>query len=194
MLALAHSGLCNTFLNTERYAEALQHFNDSYAIDKATGNKLNEGYDQRNRSMAFWWLARFDDAHTLLSQALDIAEQGHNKDLQASIKLTEAQISLSRRRFPEAIAKSQQALDLAGAQNKDVAVEGKHLIGLSQALSGQAREGQAVCLEASETAATVNDPLQLSKSQLTLPQASLASGDTQRALESSLQARAFFAT
>src|SRR5256714_14744287 len=126
MLALAHSGLCNTFLNTERYAEALQHLNDSYAIDKATGNKLYEGFDLWNRGIAFWWLARYDDAHTSLSQASDIAEGSHNKDLQASIKLTEAQISLSGRRFPEAIAKSQQALDLAGAQNKYVAVEGKY--------------------------------------------------------------------
>jgi serine/threonine protein kinase/Flp pilus assembly protein TadD len=194
LLALAHSALGTLFLNTERYAEALQHFNDSYAIDKATGNKLNEGYDQRNRSIAFWWLARYDDAHTSLSQASDIAEGGHNKDLQASIKLTEAQISLSGRRFPEAIAKIQQALDLAGAQNKYVAVEGKCLIGLSQALSGQAREGQAICQEASETAATLNDPLLLSKSQLALAEASLASGDTQHAIESAMQAQAFFAS
>ena len=191
-LALAHSSLGNLFLNTERYVEALQHFNDSYAIDKATSNKFYEGYDLWGRGVASWWLGRSDDAHTLLSQASEIA--GNNKDLQASIKLTEAQISLSERRFPEAIAKSQQALDLAGAQNKYVAVEGKYLIGLSQALSGQAREGQAACQEASETAATLNDPLQLAKSQLALAEASLALGDTQRAIESAKQSQVFFAS
>jgi tetratricopeptide (TPR) repeat protein len=100
---------------------------------------------------------------------------------------------LNEQKFAEAGAKSQQALDLAGAQDKAVAVEGKYLLGLSQALSGRAPAGTALCQEASDAAAALGDPLLLAESQLALAEAALTSGDTKRAIESALKAQTFFA-
>jgi tetratricopeptide (TPR) repeat protein len=124
-----------------------------------------------------------------------IAKQkgGSFTGLQAAIDLAGAQISLNEQKFAEAGAKSQQALDLAGAQDKAVAVEGKYLLGLSQALSGRAPAGTALCQEASDTAAALGDPLLLAESQLALAEAALNASDTKRAIDSALKAQTFFA-
>jgi tetratricopeptide (TPR) repeat protein len=159
------------------------------------GNQLYEGYALMNLGAALWGLGSYDDARKMLGQASDIARQksGSFTALQAAIDLVEAQISLSERKFAEAGAKSQHALDLAAAQDKAVAVEGKYLLGLSEALSGRAAAGTVLCQEASDAAAPLGDPLLLAKAQLALAEAALASGDPKRASEIALQAQTFFA-
>lgn len=194
-IAYSQSSIGNLLFDEERYAEARQYFSESYSRYKSMGNQIYEGYALMNLGAALWGLGNYDEARRMLGQASGIAkaESSNFKALQASINLIEAQMALSERRFPEAREKSQQALDLAGGQDKGVAVEGKYLIGLSQALSGQASAaGQAACKEAADAAASLGDPLLLSKSQLALAEASLASGDMERAIESAKAAQAFF--
>jgi hypothetical protein len=131
----------------------------------------------------------------MIGQASVIAKQkgGSFTGLQAGIDLVEAQIALNEQKFPDVGAKSQHALDLSGAQDKAVAVEGKYLLGLSQALSGRAPAGTTLCQEASDAAASLGDPLLLAESQLALAEAALNSGDTKRAIENALKAQIFFA-
>jgi tetratricopeptide (TPR) repeat protein len=194
-IAYSHGSMGNLLYEQERYAEAREHFGESYERYKSAGNQLYQGYALMNLSAALWGLGHFDDARNMLNQASDIASRKSSdlKGLQTSINLLEADMSLSERHFPEVLSKSRQAMDLAGTQNLSVTVEGKYLIGLAQALSGQTRAGQTTCQEATDAAAPLGDPLLLSRSQLALAEASLAAGDTQRAIASAKQAQAFFA-
>jgi len=131
----------------------------------------------------------------LLGAASNIAkEKGSSYSaLQAAISLVEAQIALSERRFPEAEAQSRQALNLAGAEDKFVAIQGKYLLGLSQAFEGRAPAGQALCQQASDAAVPLGDPLLIAKSQLALAEAALVAGDGKTAIDAAKHAQTFFA-
>jgi serine/threonine protein kinase/Tfp pilus assembly protein PilF len=191
-IAYSHTNLGQFLLDAEKYSEALQHFDASYTGNRGMGNQLYMAYDLMNRGASLWRLGRYNDARASLDQAANTARQAGSKELQSYLSLHEAQISLSDLRFPDAIAKAQQALYLAGSQNKTVAIRGNYLVGLAQALSGQAGDGQAACEEASTSAASLGDPLLLARTRLALAEAALAAGDTQRALESAKQSQAFF--
>jgi hypothetical protein len=159
------------------------------------GNQLYEGYALMNIGAVCWASGHYDRARQMLGEGSGIAKQkgGSFNALQAAISLTEAQISLSERKFLEAAAKSQQALDLTGAEDRAAAVQGKYLLGLAQALSGRPLAGQALCQEATNNAALLGDPLLRARSELALAEAALSAGDTKHALESARIAQTFFA-
>ncbi len=158
------------------------------------GNQLYQGYALLNLGATLWWLGQNDEARKLLGEASDIVKQKGSSftALEAAIGLMEAQIALSERRLREAEAQSRQALDLAGAEDKFVAVQGKYLMGLSQALGGRAPAGQALCQQASDAAVPLGDPLLIAKSQLALAEAALAAGDAKTALDMAKRAQTFF--
>ena len=195
-IASAQSSIGVLLLDQERYAEALQYFEQNYAANKSLNNQLFIGYALLNRGHTHWRLGHYDEARGDLEQASAIAKRDGSsfKELQAHINIVEAQIALAERRFAEGAAKSQQALDLAGSGNKVVNVRGKQLKGLAQALSGQTRAGQALCEEAVTAAAPLGDPLILARAQLALAEATLAAGDAPPAITMAQQSRAFFAT
>ena len=194
-IAYAHGSIGSLLFAEEQYADARQHFEEGRVRYNSMGNQLYEGYALMNLGAVLWRLGSGDDARKMLDQASVIAKQkdGSFTGLQAAIDLVEAQISLNEQKFADAGAKSQQALDLAGAQDKAVAVEGKYLLGLSQAKSGRAPAGTTLCQEATDAAASLGDPLLLAESQLALAEAAMTSGDAKRAIESALKAQSFFA-
>jgi tetratricopeptide (TPR) repeat protein len=193
-IAYAHVTLGNLLLDKESYDEARQHFDTAYTAFDSMGNQLNKGYALMSRGAAYWRLGSYDKAHADLDAASAIARQEGSsfRELQAFINLVEAQMALGERRFPEAAAKSQEAINLAGEQNKLVAARGKYTTGLAKALSGQASGGEAACQEASDAASSLGDPLLLARTQLALAEAAFAAGDTERALASAKQAQVFF--
>lgn len=193
-VAYAHGSVGGLMLIQEQYAQAREHFEEGRARYKAMGNQFYEGYALRNLGAALWGLGNYDGSRQMLAQATEIARQKSSYTaLQTEINLLEAQILLSERKFAEAAAKSQQGLNLAAAaQDKASVAEGKLLLGLSQALSGRAAAGMALCQEAVDAAGTLGDPLLLARAQLALAEAALASGDTKRASESARQAQTFF--
>ena len=194
-IAYTHGSIGTVLLIQEKYAEALQHFEDGRDRHKAMGNQLYVGYALMNVGAARWALGQYDLAHQSLSDALGIANQkgGSYTALQVAISLSEAQMFLNERKFSEAAERSRQALDLAGANDQAVAVEGSYLLGLAQALSGRAASGQHLCQQASEAATALGDPLMLARTQLALAEATLAAGDAKRALMNARLAQTFFA-
>jgi serine/threonine protein kinase/Tfp pilus assembly protein PilF len=192
-IAYSHGSIGNLMFIQEQYAEARQHFEEGRTRYKAMGNQLYEGYALMNLGSVYWELGNSEAASKMIEEASEIAKKAGSTALQATIDLVEAQMLLSERKLAPAEAKSRQALELAAAQDKAVAVEGKYLQGLSQALSGRAPAGTALCQEATDAAAPLGDPLLLAKAQLALAEAAFASGDTKRASEMARQAQAFFA-
>jgi len=194
-IAYCHGSIGSLLFAQEQYAEARQHFEEGRARYKSLGNQLYEGYALMNLGAALWKLGNYDESRKMLQQASEIAKQKASSftALQAAIDLVEAEISLSDRKFAEAGAKAKQALDLAGGENKGVAVEANNLMGLSQALSGRAAAGLALCQQASDTVVSLTDPLLRAKSQLALAEVALIAGDAKRAVESAREAQTFFA-
>ena len=193
-IAYSHGSIGSLLLAEEQYADARQHFEEGRVRYNSMGNQLYEGYAMMNLGTALWGLGSRDDARKMLGQASVIAKQkgGSFTGLQTAIDLVEAQIALNEQKFAEAGAKSQHALDVSGAQDKAVAVEGKYLLGLSEALSGRAAAGTTLCQEASDAAGSLGDPLLIAETQLALAEAAFTSGDTKRAIENALKAQAFF--
>ncbi len=125
-----------------------------------------------------------------LTQASSIAEQANaSKSLSSWYSLAVARMALSRRQFPEAKVRSQQALALAGTNLKGTAVEANYTLGLAQAFSGAAREGRSKCEQAVEIATQSKDPALLSEALLALAEAQLLSGDAAGALTTALRSQ-----
>jgi serine/threonine protein kinase/Tfp pilus assembly protein PilF len=195
-IAAAHTSIGSLLSGLEKYSDALPHFEQSYQIQKSLNNQLNLGYALLNRGGAHWSLGHQKEASSDIAQASEIAKKddASYKTLQVAIELDQAEMALSERKFSEVIASADRALELGGSQSKTANVRGKYLKGLAQALSSQARAGQALCEEAVTAAAPVGDPLLLAQAQLALAEASLAAGDTQHAITSAQQARSFFSS
>jgi serine/threonine protein kinase/Tfp pilus assembly protein PilF len=193
-IAAAHTSIGNLLSDLEKYGEAFQHLEQSYQIQKSLNNQLNIGYGLLNRGGAQWNLGHQKEASSDLAQASEIArrEDAGYKTLQVAVDLALAEMALRERQFHEAIANSNRALELAGAQGTAANIRGKYVGGLAQALSGQARAGQALCDEAVTAATPLGDPLLRARAQLALAEASLAAGDTERAIANAQQSRSFF--
>lgn len=193
-VALAQASIGNVLLDQEKYAEALESFEQSYAIQKSLNNQLQIGYALLNRGAAHWRLGRDEEARRDLGEATTLAgrDDAAFKELQAHVLLVQAQMSLADRDFRSAIDRATQANALAGEQVKIVRVRAGYLMGLAQSLAGQTRVGQKACEEATEAAASLNDPPLVARARLALAEASLVAGDNQRAITAAQESRAFF--
>jgi tetratricopeptide (TPR) repeat protein len=130
-----------------------------------------------------------------LNEAATQADQpgGRYKQVLAEIQTINAQIALSQRRLPDARSKSAEAIEMAGEQYKDLAVEARYTLGLALARAGASRDGQKACAEAVEMARNLGDAALLSRAILAAAEADLKNGDAQNALTNALQAQTRFA-
>lgn len=193
--AYAHIYLGSLLSYQEKFPQALAHFEESYRIDTALKVNTRIGYDLLNRGNVLWQLGRYDEAQDALDQAASWATQpeGQNKQLLAWVLLFNAQMSLSRQSFDDAVSKSRQAKALAGTQYKDVAAQATSTLGLAQALSGTQGAGVRSCQQAVDLARSVGSPRLVSGSQLALAEAMLEAGNTQDALKTALASQEAFA-
>ncbi len=179
----------------ERYPDALPHLDESFRIDESTGAKIGMGYDQSYRGMVLWQLGRYQEADAALKLAFSIANQpeANYKEVLALVHLTDSQMALSERRFVEARAKAEKALQMAGTEVKDLTLQAKYCIGLAQAFSGAPVPARKLCEEAVAMAKEGKSPRQISSALLALAEVLLLGKDAQGALAAALQAQAIFA-
>ena len=116
------------------------------------------------------------------------------KQLIPEIERSLAQMALTQRRFPEAQARAQSSLSLAGMQYKNVAIEAKFTLGLAKASTASTAEAKKLCLEAVNLAKEGGDSALLSRAMLALAETMLETDDARTALELATQAQARFAT
>ena len=193
-MAYSHGSIASLLLNQDQYTDARQHLETARTLYQSLGNQLYEGYALMSLGSALWRLGNFDDARRMLQAASDIAKQktGSFAGLQAQILLVEAETSLNERKFADAETKAKQAMDLAGGQDKAVAVAAQNLIALSQANTGRAAAALTLCQQASNTAASLGDPLLVAQSQLALAEIALLAGDWKRSVDNAGAAQKFF--
>jgi serine/threonine protein kinase/Flp pilus assembly protein TadD len=192
--SLAHEDLGLLFIRRGGYPEALPHLQEGYAIAKSLNMKKTLVLILIDRANASWRLGRYDDARAALSEASPTAEHPDaSRDLAAAYYLAAARLALSERQFHEAGAKAQKVIDLATDRLKDRIIAAAFTVGLAQALSGSARQGQLKSQEAVDMARQSGDPFLLSEALLSLAEAMMESGNTGGALKNALESQDLFA-
>jgi tetratricopeptide (TPR) repeat protein/tRNA A-37 threonylcarbamoyl transferase component Bud32 len=192
--SLAHEGLGLTLLAQEDYAGALEAFGRNLQAARALGFAPNITHALSNRGNVLWRLGRYDEARQSLAEALQSAQRAERPDAEtlARLRLNDAQIALSLRRFGAAESAGRAALKMAGAEFEAIAVEARSVVGLARALSGAAQEGVRECEGAAEAARKSGSPRLVSAALLALASARLEAGDTQGALSAATEARETF--
>ena len=193
-LARVHMELGSSLHHQEKYLEAIGHFEECYKIDLFLGNRSQVGYDLLNRGNMFQQLGRFTEARADYAQTLSIADEPNNgnKQLQAWVHLFYARLAFSEGDYQEAKVESRLADRLADSQFRDIALQAKYTLGLSEAFSGTPRAGVTSCKEAMGVATVTGDPRLISYAQLAYAEALFLSEDTQEALINAQQAQQSF--
>jgi serine/threonine protein kinase/Flp pilus assembly protein TadD len=189
----AEEGLGTVAEHRQQYPLALKHFEEKYRISTSLNNRLSIGFAALSRGSVLNELGRFAEARLALAEARTIAESGGSKELQALVHLTSARLSLSERKFPEAIAESQQAISLSQSTFRATYVRANAVLGLAESGSGQAAAGRKHSEEAVKQARTLRDPLPLSNALLALAEVILDGGDAAGALAPANEAHQRFA-
>jgi tetratricopeptide (TPR) repeat protein len=194
-VALLHEGIGNVLSVQELYSEALPHFDRNYEINKSLNTGVYVGYAAIGRASVLWQIGRFKETKAALDEVSSIAQrpQGVNKQLMTYALLIDARSDLSNGELRVSKEKSHQAIELAGTQNKDAAVQARCTLGLAQARSTAAPAGTRFCEQAVDIATLTGDPQLLSSALLAWAEAMLENGDARRALETALKAQNSFA-
>jgi serine/threonine protein kinase/tetratricopeptide (TPR) repeat protein len=190
-IASSHSEIGRVLIRQARYTEAFEHFQASYDTNNSLGDQLKLGYNLMDRGNLAWQMGRYDDARALLKQARDLASKpsGGSKALLADVTERNAEMALSERHLPEARKKGQEALDLAGTQYQDTAIQARVVLCLAQLFSGATGVSKSSCEESAALAARSGDPWLNSKATLALAETILENGDIQNGLTAALRAQ-----
>ena len=194
-IANAYSELAAVLLEREELTAAKKQYEDAYNIYEAVRNPLRLTFNKVNRGNVLWRLGQYDQAGPLLDDVWKTVSESKNeyKQLVPTVLLYRAQIRLSQRNFPEAIALSNEAVTTAGTAIPEIAIEGRSVLGLAKVMSGKGRDGMKDCDEAIKIASTKGDFLLQSRALLYKAEAALLTNDAQTALNLATDAQARFA-
>ena len=194
-IAAADVELGAILLDQENLPAAQKQYAESLNIYESLPNNVLATYNKVNLGNILWRLGHYDQAEPLLDETWKTVSASKDKyqQLVPTVRLYQAQLRLSQRNFRDAIALSNEAISAAGTQNPDVVIEAKAVIGLAQALSGNAREGLRYCDEAVKMAAAGGDLLLQSRALLVKAEAALENNDAKTALTLASDVQANFA-
>ncbi len=195
-IALSHERLGLVLNHQQNYPSALAHYEEQWKIVDQLGQRLALGYALLNRGRMLWQIGYYNQADLPLNGAFAIANDPNepNKKLLAWVRLSKAQLALSKRDLPTAIAEGTEAVKLAGTDFEEIAVHAGYTLGLAQSLAGQPVEGRLNCEQSVKLGRSLSDPLPLSHALLALALSALQRGDAPRALASAKEAQERFTT
>ena len=153
------------------------------------------GWDQVNRAASLSALGRYDEAKAALDEAYAIAagpEAGFKAQL-AYVDLIGAQMALSLNQRAEATTRATAALKLAEPDYKDIALQARQTLALTEAMSGASKRAVGLVEEAVGAARELKLPRLLSTALLASAEVRMAGGDGQGALADAQAAQKVFA-
>jgi serine/threonine protein kinase/Tfp pilus assembly protein PilF len=194
-IANGYSELAAVLMDSENLPAAQKQYEDAFNIYQSINSPLRLTFNKANRGNVLWRSGHYDQAESLLNDVWTTVSEkkGDYLQLVPTILLWRAQIRLSQRNFPEAIALGNEAVTNAGTQIPEIAIEARSVLGLAKAMSGNGRGGLKSCDEAIKTASTKGDFLLQSRALLYKAEASLLTNDAQTALNLATDAQARFA-
>lgn len=193
-IAFSYGEIATALAEQERYPEALANYTRSFEIQQSLDDRRNMAYNLMNRGYVFWRLGNSLEARAALSQAAELAGQpeGGVKPVLAEVALRQAEIELSERHFPEAVAASRRAVELSVGQFGGIYLQARSALGQALAFGGHAPEGRKECEEAVGLAARAGDAALLSRTKLALAEVLLEADDPRGARAAALEARERF--
>ena len=194
-IANAYTEMAAVLMERDELMNAQKLYEDAGAIYQSVKNSQRLAYNITNRGNILWRLGHYDQAEPLLNEAWNIVTQSRDryKQLVPTVLLYQAQLQLSRRNHSEAINLATQAVTEAGTGIPEIAIEGRAVLGLAKARSGEAREGLKLCHEAVEMASATGDFSLQSRALLNKAEAALLTNDAQTALNLATEAQKRFA-
>ncbi len=193
-VAFSFGEIATVLAEQERYPEALDQYNRSFEIQQSLDDRRNMAYNLMNRGYVLWRLGRRDEARAALNQAAELAGQpeGGVKPVLAEVPLHQAEIELSERHFPEAVASARRAAELALDQFNGIYLQARAVLGQALAAGGHAADGRKECEAAIEMAARAGDAALLSRTKLALAEVLLEAGEAERARSLAREAQESF--
>jgi serine/threonine protein kinase/tetratricopeptide (TPR) repeat protein len=188
-VARAHSEIGRVLFSQEQYSAALNSFDESLEINKQLSGSRIGGYGLTHRAEALWRLGRYGEAHTALSEASPKSSRPGDRQLDASIHLIRAEMSLSQLDFQKTTLEARKSLEIADALFPEIAVSARSTLGLARIRSGSIREGRLMCEQAAEQAKQLGDSPLTSATLLAVAEALVASGDADKGLANAAHAQ-----
>ncbi len=194
LIYYTHTAIGLALIHQEKFTDALTHYDESLKISKSLGLESKTGYSLLNRGQALWQLGRYAESREPLESAAAIAgkPESGDKQLLAWTHLVKAQSDLSVQNYKSALAESQKAIDLSGAQSGEIFVQATFIKGLANSRSGAKKIGKELCQKAVEEAAKTGMAHLLLKSKLALAETLLANSETQESLNIFLELQKSF--
>ncbi|HJQ32010.1 MAG TPA: protein kinase [Pyrinomonadaceae bacterium] len=184
-------------ITQDDYAHALEHFRESANMARALRNTTVLTYSQLNEAGALWRLGHYDEAEKNFAELNGAAPQslGIGKNAVAIISLNEANMELSRRRFPKAAAEAKRALALlkeTDSPPNDLLAWAYRDLGQVESATGSRERGRELCVEADRLASLGGDLPAIALTKFVLARALLAAGDAEGARAAALEAQERF--
>lgn len=192
--ALAHEGLGIALTHREEYQLALENLLRDYEISEKLALTPYIKRALLNYGNVLWRMGRYAEAQKALADARLANAKTSRADAEflANLEIFEAQQALSQRRFKEAGEIGRKALKLSQGEYEMIAVEATYVVGLSQALAGEASSGRRLCEEALAAARRLESPRLVADALLAVAMARLEDGESSGALQAALEAREGF--
>jgi tetratricopeptide (TPR) repeat protein/tRNA A-37 threonylcarbamoyl transferase component Bud32 len=191
---------CGSVLYAQvKYPQALAHFVESANYGRTLHNPALLTYSLFGQADVLSALGRYDEASAIYGQLTGSDPQtlGVSKDVLIYIQIAEAEMELSRRRFPEATTKARQALAAFkewNGKSDDLLSKIDADLGLAEVFSGSGAHGRALCEDAVKLASLRNNPETVAFANYSLAQALLETGDAAKARDAALRAQESFAS
>lgn len=195
-IANAYREIAAVLMDREDLPAALKQYELAFDIYQSVNNPQQVAFNKANRGNILWRLGHYDQAAVVLDDVSKTINEkkGANQQLVPTVLLYQAGLRLSQRNFAEAIALSNEAVTTAGTQFPEIAIEGRSVLGLAQAMSGNGREGLKMCDEAVKMATASGDFLLQSRALLNKAEAALLTNDAHTALNLATDAQARFSS
>ena len=194
LIAYANETAGIALIHQEKFSAALVYYDENINIYKSLGLEQKSGYNLINRGQALWQLGHYKESREAIDTATAIAErpESGDKQLLAWTHLVKAQSDLSRQNYKNALAESQKAIDLSGAESGEIFVQATFTKGLANSRSNAKVVGKELCRKAVEEAAKTGMAHLSLKSKLALAETLLANGEAQEALNVLLEMQKSF--
>jgi serine/threonine-protein kinase len=180
--ALEGMGFCE--YDRERYPAALAHFEERTTASRSQGKQLGVAYGLLQSSGPLCRLGRYAEAKAALQEARAIASRpGGDASLRVQNDLADAEVALSERRYPDALAIARRLSAGVEGLEIDERIEAQQILGEAATRSGAPREGEQACRQALELARKSGLPRPVPPALICHAEALIANGRPQPALD-----------
>ena len=182
-------------IDQENLPAALVQYDAAQKVYEALPNKLRVLFSKINRGNILSRLGSYTDSNLVFDDISAFTSDPKNEltQFQPLVQVTIAQARLSERKLEDAISLSNEAIKASGQKDPEITIQGKYILGLAKALSGDRKEGMKLCDEAVKMASTAGDFTLYSRALLAQAEAALVSNDAATALRLAMEAQSRFA-